>query len=82
MLQSNPIPARDSWRTQIKTCVHQDPWERSRDPTNTDPDLPVSVWESPVAAWVNGGLLRGQGHWQKSWEVRCVGISPLGGGHH
>ena len=28
----------------------------------TDPDLPLSVQESPVDAWVSGGLLQGQGH--------------------
>ena len=29
------------------------------DPTG---DLPVGVWESPVKAWVSGGLLQGWGH--------------------
>ena len=28
----------------------------------TDPDLPVSVQESPEEAWVGGGLLQGWGH--------------------
>ena len=28
----------------------------------TDPDSPGSVQESPVEAWVSGGLLRGGGH--------------------
>jgi len=28
----------------------------------TDPNLPVSVRESPVEAWIGGGLLQGQGH--------------------
>ena len=31
-------------------------------PQETEPDLPVSVQESPAEAWVNSGLLRGQGH--------------------
>jgi len=31
-------------------------------PQETDPDLPVSVQDSPVEAWVNSGLLQGQGH--------------------
>ena len=30
-------------------------------PQETDPNLPVSVQESPVEAWVSGGLLKGQG---------------------
>ena len=31
-------------------------------PQETDPDLPVSVWESPAEAWVSGGLLQDEGH--------------------
>ena len=31
-------------------------------PQETEPDLPVSVQESSVEAWVGGGLLQGQGH--------------------
>ena len=31
-------------------------------PQETDPDLPVSVKESPVEAWIWGGLLQGRGH--------------------
>ena len=31
-------------------------------PQETDPDLPVSVQESPAEAWVGGGLLKGGGH--------------------
>ena len=31
-------------------------------PQETDPDLPVSVQESLVEAWVSGGLLWGRGH--------------------
>ena len=30
-------------------------------PQKTDPDLPVSVQESPAEAWVGGDLLQGQG---------------------
>ena len=30
-------------------------------PRETDPDLPGSVQESPVEAWVDGGLLQGGG---------------------
>ena len=41
----------------------------------TDPDLPVSVQESPVEVWVGSGLLQGQGH-----GVWCT--RPLGGDHH
>ena len=31
-------------------------------PHETGPDLPVSVQESPAEAWVDSGLLRGQGN--------------------
>ena len=31
-------------------------------PQETDPDLPVSVQESPEEVWVNSGLPWGQGH--------------------
>ena len=31
-------------------------------PPETEPDLPVSVQESPAETWVGGGLLQGRGH--------------------
>ena len=31
-------------------------------PQETDPDLPVSVRDSPAEAWVGGGLLQAWGH--------------------
>ena len=31
-------------------------------PQETDPDLPVSVQESPAEVWVSGGLLQGWEH--------------------
>ena len=50
-------------------------------PQKTEPDSPVSVWESLAEAWVNSGLRRGQGHkQQQSGEVQHDGISPFGGG--
>ena len=40
-------------------------------PQETGPDLPVSIWESPVEVWVSSGLSWGQGHWQQqSWKAR------------
>ena len=32
-------------------------------PQETDPDLPMSVQESPAEVWVGDGLLQGWGHW-------------------
>ena len=40
-------------RTQEKEAVS---------PQETEPDLPVTVQESPSEAWVNSGLLQGEGH--------------------
>ena len=40
-------------RTQEKEAVT---------PQETEPDLPVNVQESPAEAWVDSGLLQGQGH--------------------
>ena len=40
-------------RAQPKPCGHQDPGERSSDPKKTETDLPVSVQESRVEAWVH-----------------------------
>ena len=42
-----------------QNLMHQDPGEGNSDPTG---DLPVGVQESPVKAWVGGGLLQGWGH--------------------
>ena len=46
-------------------------------PQETDPDLPMSVQECLVKAWINGGLLQGCGHWNSS---ACMG--PFEGGSH
>ena len=43
----------------------------------TDPDLPVRVQESPVEAWIRGGLLQGGGQ-----GVHLCVHSPFEGGHH
>ena len=52
----------DSWRVQTKPYAYRCPRERSSDPQETDPDLPVSVQESPAEVWVSGDLLQGRGH--------------------
>jgi len=36
--------------------------EEALTPQETEPDLPMSVQESPVELWVNNGLLWGQKH--------------------
>ena len=46
-------------------------------PEETDPDLPVSVQESPAEAWVSGGLLQGRG---TQCGSACMG--PVEGGQH
>ena len=68
----------DSWRAQIKPCVHQDPGERSSDPTRDGPRL---AHECPgvslVDAWVSIGLLRVGG---TACSSVCMG--PFEGGSY
>ena len=74
----------DSWRAKTESCVHQDPGERSSDPTRDWPRLPVSVQESVVEAWVSGGLLLGWGYWVQQclhgtfWSRLPLSSLPLG----
>ena len=42
-------------------------------PQETDPDLPVSVQESPAEAWVGGGLLQSWGHLRALSVAVCTG---------
>ena len=52
-------------------------------PKETESYLPVSVQESPMEAWVNIGLSRGQGHWlQQSWEAQHANLKSFEGDHH
>ena len=44
-----------------------------RDPTETESDLPLSVWVPPAEAQASSNLPRGQGLWlQQTWEAWCV----------
>ena len=64
--ESNPVPTRDSQRAQTKPCAHQDA-------TETEPDLPLSVSESPAEVQVSSGLPHGQGLWvQQTWITQHV----------
>ena len=45
-----------------RTLCASGPRRGSVIPQETDPDLPMSVRESPAGAWVRGGLLQGRGH--------------------
>ena len=38
-------------------------------PQETDPDLSMSVQESPAEAWVSGGLLQGRRHCVHAWDL-------------
>ena len=52
-------------------------------PEETESDLPVSVQESPVEAWVDSGLLGDQGHGiQQCRELQSAGLSPFEGSHN
>ena len=61
-LESNPIPTRDVWGDQTKPGA-------PGDPTEAEPDLPLSVWVSPAEIWVSSALPQGQELWvQHTWE--------------
>ena len=53
----------DSWKVQTKLSVHQTQEKGTVTLQETDPDLPMSVQECLVEAWVSSGLLQGWGHW-------------------
>ena len=58
-----------SWRTQTKSCMHQDPEERSDDTTGHWPDLPAAVGGSPGEVWVSSGSPWAWRPWeQQSWR--------------
>ena len=60
---------------RIKPLTHQRCSEGSNktlcapgDPTDTEPDMPLSVWVSPEVVRVSSGLPKGQGLWvQQTW---------------
>ena len=49
------------------------------DPTETELDLPLSVWVSPVEVRVTVAFCMGR---DSGWSRYRCGISPLGGGRH
>ena len=51
------LMGKQTLRGHHQNLLHQEPGERSTDSKETDSDLPMSVQESPVEAWVSGGLL-------------------------
>ena len=63
--------------------MHQDPGERAVTPQETDPDLPGSVQESPVEAWVlvaccrAGGTECSSASWDLWKEVAIVFITSI-----
>ena len=48
--------------TNKTSCTPRPRRKEQGPPQETDPDSPVSVQESPAEAWVDSGLLQGQGH--------------------
>ena len=61
-----------SWRAQTKSYAHQDPEERSSDPTETEPKPPAGVGGPPLEARAGRGS-QGRGHWKVP-----LGVNPLG----
>ena len=65
--------------SKVLILVHTRTQEKgARTPQETALDLPVSVQESPVEAWIIGGLLQGQGHWVQP----CLDGTFEGGFHY
>ena len=62
-----PPDLRQNWGNRLLEGTNRTLCTRTQEkgaviPQETDPDLPVSVQESPAEAWVGGGLLQGWGH--------------------
>ena len=55
-------PTRDSWRAQKVLVCMRSQVKGVVTPQEREPDLPVSVQESPAEVWVNSGLPWGQKH--------------------
>ena len=51
----------ESWRAQTKLCPSR-PEKGAVTSEDIEPNLPMSAWASPVEAWVDSDLPRGQGH--------------------
>ena len=63
------------WRAQTKSCVLQDPGERSSDPTGDWTRPTTAVGGSPMEVGVSSGSSWGQGHWrQQSWKMPLVWV--------
>ena len=62
-----------AFRNKLHTCQkHSEGSNKTLctpgDSTETEPDLPLSIWVSPVEVWVSSGLLQGQRLWvQQTW---------------
>ena len=75
----------DSWRTQTKPCVHQDPGERSSDPhkrlSQTCLCVLGSLWQRHELT-VACCRVRGTDYTSLGRPSMAAGISPFGEGHH
>ena len=61
-LESNTISARDAQRAQKNLVCTRTKEKGAVFTQETDPDMPMSVQETPAEVWVGGGLLQGWGH--------------------
>ena len=57
LLESNPLPTRDAQRVETKRVCTGNQEKGTETPEVIDPDLPMSVQESPGMLWIDGGLL-------------------------
>ena len=64
---TEPPELTQDWENRLLESTNRTLCTRTQEkgavtPQETDPDLPVSVQESLVEAWVSGGLLQSWGH--------------------
>ena len=57
LLESNPLPPRNAQRVQTKLVCTGNQEKGAETLEVIDPDLPMSVQESPGVVWIDGGLL-------------------------
>ena len=73
------LPAADQgsmlYEPHHRATEQTNPQTGAMTPQETEPDLPMSVQESPLEAWVDSGL-----PWGRGTEYNSPGISPFEGG--
>ena len=61
-LTREPPELTQDWGNRLLEGTNRNLWAPGPRERSSDPDLTVSVQESPADVWVGGGLLQGGGH--------------------